>query len=180
MGNASGVIDFGSLAAAPEKLVKDGKMSLRFRHRVQNLITDGVGAVVGVRAEGPDGKTINFHGKNVVLATGGYVSNPELWKELTPQYPLCSYASPMSRGDGILAARAATSVSGGEKYLNTFIGVMEKPGDPCSGIFLLLSPKARAMCGKCSSTRTASASCARITPASTIANASCWRSQARR
>ncbi len=129
-----------------EKLVKDGKIDLRLSHRMRKLTTDHNGAVNGVEVEAPGGKVLTFRGRNVVLATGGYACGPEVWAELTPQYPLCSYANPYARGDGILAARElGARIDGSEKYLNTFAGVLDRPDDPRSGIFMLLSPNRRSV-----------------------------------
>lgn len=65
-----------------------------------------------------------------MLTSGGYAANPELWKELTP-YPLHSYCSPNSRGEGIIAAREIGAlVDNGEKFLCTFAGVPNNLEDP--------------------------------------------------
>lgn len=126
-----------------DRWVRAGRIDLRLQHRLTSLVTNARGAVVGVRAHTPNGE-FEFRAKNVVLASGGYASNPELWAKLTPKYPLCSYANPYSRGDGIVAARAAgAAVDLGDMYLNTFAGVLEDPKDPCSGAFLLLTPGVR-------------------------------------
>jgi fumarate reductase flavoprotein subunit len=133
-----------TLKPVHEKLVSAGKIDLRLQHRMCELVTDTSGAVVGVVAEGPDGKRETFRGKNIVLASGGYAGSPEVWRQLSPQIPLCSYCNPYSRGDGILAARAVgAAVDGNEKFLCTFAGVLEDPNDPRSGRFLILSPRAR-------------------------------------
>ena len=129
-----------------EALVNEGKIDLRLGHRMRKLTTDHNGAVNGVEVEAPGGKVMTFRGRNVVLATGGYACGPDVWAELTPQFPLCSYANPYSRGDGILAARdLGARVDGSEKYLNTFAGLLERTDDPRSGTFLLLSPNKRSV-----------------------------------
>jgi fumarate reductase flavoprotein subunit len=109
------------------------------------LLTDARGAVIGVQASTPGGD-VAFHGRNVVLASGGYAANPALWAKLTPKKPLCSHVNPYSRGDGLVAAQAVGApVDGSDKFLCTFAGFLENPRDPCSGQFLLLSPKARSI-----------------------------------
>jgi fumarate reductase flavoprotein subunit len=123
--------------------VARGRIDLRLQHRMTSLVTNRRGAVIGVRARTPAGEQV-FHGKNVVLASGGYAANPKLWAELTPKIPLCSYVNPYSRGDGIVAARAlGAPVDGSEKFLCTFAGVLEEPKDPRTGTFLPLSPGVR-------------------------------------
>jgi len=132
-----------ALRPTHDRLVREGRIDLRLQTRMTRLLTDAKGAVSGVRASTPNGE-VEFLGKNIVLASGGYAANPELWKKLTPAYPLCSHANPYSRGDGIVAASAlGAPVDGSDKFLCTFAGVLEDPRDPRSGAFLLLSPGAR-------------------------------------
>lgn len=123
-----------------DDLVARGRIDLRLQHRVERLLTDSRGAVVGVAATTPNG-SFEFRARRVILASGGYAANPALWAELTPELPLCSHGNPCSRGDGLQAARAlGAEVAGGENFLCTFAGFLEDPADPCSGNFLVLSP----------------------------------------
>ena len=72
---------------------------------VQELITDETGRVTGVKATMKTKTTETIPAKAVILATGGFASNPELVKRFTPQwagYP--STASVGAEGDGILMA----------------------------------------------------------------------------
>jgi fumarate reductase flavoprotein subunit len=132
-----------TLKPVHDRLVAAGRIHLRLQHRMTALLTNTRGGVVGVRASTPNGE-VEFRGRNVVLASGGYAANPQLWRELTPRVPLCAHANPYSRGDGIAAARAlGAPVDGSEKFLCTFAGFLENPRDPRSGNFLLLSPGAR-------------------------------------
>ena len=134
------------LQAMHRPLVDAGKIDLRLGHRLTKVLTDGTGAASGVAVTLDDGATQEFYGKNIVLACGGYVQNPELWDELAPGIPLCSFANPYSRGDGIVAARElGASIDGSEKFLCTFAGYLEDPNDPLSGQFLGISPKARSI-----------------------------------
>ena len=142
-GDHKGLSILDVLRPLHERLVRQGSIDLRLQHRMCELLTNPRGAVVGVRAETPGGQ-VEFHGKNVVLASGGYAANPQLWRELTPKIPLCSYVNPYSRGDGIVAAREqGAAVDGSEKFLCTFAGVLDQPEDPRSGAFLTLSPSNR-------------------------------------
>jgi fumarate reductase flavoprotein subunit len=142
-GAKAGLSVLETLKPVHDRLVQSGRIDLRLQHRLTSLLTDRRGAVVGIRARTPNGD-VEFAGRNVVLASGGYAANPVLWSELTPKIPLCSYANPYSRGDGIVAARAlGAPVDGADKFLCTFAGVLEDPRDPRSGTFLPLSPGAR-------------------------------------
>lgn len=132
-----------ALRPSHEQLVRSGRIDLRLQTRMTSLSTDASGAVTGVRALTPQGE-VEYRSRNVVLASGGYAANPELWQRLTPRYPLCSHVNPYSRGDGIVAASAlGAQVDGSDKFLCTFAGVLDDPQDPRSGAFLLLSPGAR-------------------------------------
>ncbi len=143
-GTSMGLSILETLRPLHDKLIAAGKIDLRLKHRMRSLMTDASGTALGVRVEGPDGKELEFRGRNIVLTTGGYAAGPDVWKELTPQFPLCSYASPMARGDGIVAAKAmGAQVGYGENYLTTFAGVLNDESNPCSGGFLGLSPKSR-------------------------------------
>jgi fumarate reductase flavoprotein subunit len=134
-----------TLKPVHDRLVQAGQIDLRLQHRMSRLITNGRGAVIGVAASTPGGE-VEFFGKNVVLASGGYAASPQLWAKLTPKIPLCSHANPYSRGDGLAAAQALGAVvDGSDKFLCTFAGFLENARDPRSGNFLLLSPKARSI-----------------------------------
>ncbi|MEM9531355.1 MAG: FAD-dependent oxidoreductase, partial [Pseudomonadota bacterium] len=142
-GDNQGLSVLEALRPHHDALVKAGKIDLRMGTRMTSLITDTDGAVTGVRAETPEGEQV-FAGRNVVLTTGGYAANADLWQSLTPSVPLCSLCNPYSRGDGLTAARElGATVDGGEKFLCTFAGYLEDNEDPTSGQFLLLSPQAR-------------------------------------
>ncbi len=109
-----------------------GTVTLSLETRMTRLIVEA-GAVVGVEVEARDGTTAEILGQNVVLTTGGYAANPELWAELTPGRPLRSYCNPYSRGEGIMAARdIGAAVSGGDQFLCSFAGIMMDPADPLS------------------------------------------------
>lgn len=70
------------------------------------LLTDDEGNIVGVIAEGPEGK-ITIHAKKVILASGGFAKNEELLARLIPEMEgtaELSAASAGSTGDGIIMA----------------------------------------------------------------------------
>lgn len=67
-------------------------------------MTDDSGRVVGVRVSSPQGE-YTITAKTVILATGGFASNPEMVAKYTPMwagYP--STASVGATDDGILMA----------------------------------------------------------------------------
>lgn len=142
-GSNKAVSILDTLKPVHDRLVAQGRIELRLQHRMSRLLSDGRGTVTGVAASTPNGE-FAFLGRNVVLASGGYAANPGLWSELTPDYPLCSYVNPYSRGDGIVVARElGARVDGSNRFLCTFAGFLEDAADARSGGFLALSPGAR-------------------------------------
>ena len=110
-----------------------------------------IGRGDGVEVETPAGETEIHYGQNVVLASGGYAANLEMWSEITPQFTLTSYCNPFSRGDGIRAAQElGASVTGGEAFLTTVAGFRQVAEDPLSGAHLRLNPATRKLgvCGR--------------------------------
>ena len=69
------------------------------------LLTDDSGAVVGVRAVGADGEEVEFSGRAVLLATGGFGQNHEMLVELRPDFAnaITDEIAPTT-GDGIRMA----------------------------------------------------------------------------
>lgn len=121
-----------------------GTVNLSLQTKLSSLAIED-GNVVGIHAEARDGTKALIRGQNVVLASGGYAANPELWSELTPSYPLRSHCNPYSRGDGIVAARdAGAKVDRGDMFLCSFASVLQDPNDPLSlRLGLVLSPHMR-------------------------------------
>lgn len=142
-GPKQGISILEALRPAHAKWVDRGRIDLRLQHRMRSLLTDTRGAVSGVLADTPNGP-IEFRARHVVLASGGYAANPQLWQKLTPKVPLCSHVNPYSRGDGLVAAATlGATIDGSEKFLCTFAGFLENPRDARSGNFLALSPGSR-------------------------------------
>ncbi|MFZ7121566.1 MAG: flavocytochrome c [Eubacteriaceae bacterium] len=72
------------------------------------LIVDENGVVTGVEAENADGETIEYLGKAVILATGGFTQNEELIKEYAPMaIDSVSWTNIGNTGDGLIMARDA-------------------------------------------------------------------------
>ena len=128
-----------------DKLVASGKIDLRLNTRMTGIVTDASGAALGVTVETKDGKSDTLHGRNVVITTGGYAHNADLWKEMTPDIPLRAYTNDFSRGDGLLAARKiGAKVDGADTFLCTFAGVLNDPNDPYStALGMQFSPQTR-------------------------------------
>lgn len=80
-----------------------GQVLTRPGTRVGGLLTTRDGEVFGVRAD-VAGQSLDFRGRNVLLASGGYAMNPEFFGMLVghPLYTASSY--PHSQGDGLMLA----------------------------------------------------------------------------
>ncbi|MEQ8736504.1 MAG: FAD-dependent oxidoreductase [Rhodospirillaceae bacterium] len=108
-----------------EPLTASGAVTIMTSTEASELIQDDNGNVIGVVTVNADGKTARYMGKNVVLTSGGYASNPEMFEELegAPDYSDVSY--PYSQGAGITLG---TSVGGyvryGEHHLPLFGAIL--------------------------------------------------------
>ncbi len=91
---------------APE--VASGRVTVQLGTRVNGLITDEAGAVLGVRAQA-DGKDLEFRGRHVLITTGGYAMNPQRFQQLVGVPPYAGTSYPWQLGDGL---DLATSVGG--------------------------------------------------------------------
>lgn len=89
-----------------EKFLLDKGIEILTETKATELLTDNEGNVIGVVAEGKDGK-ITVHAKKVILAAGGYAKNEELLETYIPEAAGTadlSIASAGSTGDGIVMA----------------------------------------------------------------------------
>ena len=86
------------------------------------------GAVTGVVAKGKDGKAITFNARSVVIATGGFDRNKELFTKYAPAYDgAFTYVSAGNTGDGLVMGQAAGAATSGKGGIIGFRGV---PGEP--------------------------------------------------
>lgn len=96
-----------ALVAALSDAVDARDITLLTQTEAVSLLTDESGAVTGVTAKNEEG-TFPIHAQAVILATGGFASNPEMVADYTPDwagYP--STASVGATGDGIRMAQEA-------------------------------------------------------------------------
>lgn len=99
-GKALGTVVVPALKKEVDRLGIDTRLQTK---AVELIVTDG--KVVGAVVESPSG-SYRIHADSVILATGGFASNPDLVAKYTPQwagYP--STASRGSTGDGLLMAQ---------------------------------------------------------------------------
>ena len=126
----AGITIFNTLKPLWDKYVSAGKINILLEHKLTNLIKID-NEVVGIKASF-DGKESIFHGKNIVLTTGGYASNHAFFKKVTPDHPrLISTARLTSTGDGIIAAKSIGAKFKGAEMHNSTLGGIEL--EPMSG-----------------------------------------------
>jgi len=106
----------------------DGKIDLRLESRVTSLEPDSSRAVWRVTYAGPDGQE-RLAARNVVLATGGFGGNPELFSRVTNGLPLLSPAPATADGSGLeLALKLGGVVQNSNIFLPTVGGVPQESG----------------------------------------------------
>ena len=121
-GTESGLSILKVLKRLLDERIALGGIDLRLNTGADSLIEEG-GAIVGVRTAGGD-----FTAKNVVIATGGFGANPEMFARLEGA-PLVSAAWPTSTGDGIaMAEDVGAAIAGAGTYLPTFGGLPSPDG----------------------------------------------------
>ncbi len=117
-----------ALAAAAER--SGGEF--HYRTTAQDLIREPDGSVAGVVASGPDGESIRFRARAVVLGSGGFQGNGEMLTRYLG--PRARYTRPVARGgyynkgEGIRMALAAGAAPCGD-----FGEIHAEPLDPRSG-----------------------------------------------
>ena len=107
------------------KLLEEKKVSILMQTQAAELMMDSDGAVVGVVAEGPDGKRFNYRSRNVVIASGGSGGDPDMFQELNGAPLYIRMAYPYNKGGGVkLAQSAGGYIRGQEHYLCNDGGVL--------------------------------------------------------
>ncbi len=83
-----------------------GRITALLNMRVTGLLLSDAGSVEGVRVGGADGD-LAFRGRHILLTSGGYAMNKEMFEQLVgvPSYMAVSY--PHSQGDGLELAVSA-------------------------------------------------------------------------
>jgi len=97
---------------APE--LASGRVVAQLNTRVTGLLTSDSGAVEGIRAlvnpgAPGGGRELLARGRHVLITSGGYAMNPEMFERLCGQPPYVASSYPFSQGQGL---ELATSVGG--------------------------------------------------------------------
>lgn len=99
-----------------EKDIASGNVQVQLNTRVSDLLTSDDGTVEGIRAS-VNGENFTARGRHVLLTSGGYVMNPDMFQRLVgqPLYLDDSYA--FSQGDGLsLGASVGAALRGAELH----------------------------------------------------------------
>jgi fumarate reductase flavoprotein subunit len=105
-------------------------VELRLKTELVSLRSSSSGRISGIVArDRQSGVAEEIEAGSVVLATGGYAGNREMFARLTKDAPLFTSALPIATGKGIEIAEAAgAAVQGAEHFIPTFAGIEEEPG----------------------------------------------------
>ena len=79
--------------------LNSGRIVTQLNSPVTGLIVGDDGTITGVRAQTPVGEQV-FRGRHVLITTGGYANNPELFQDLIgqPTYTTGTYPSNLGKG----------------------------------------------------------------------------------
>ncbi|MFL2770214.1 MAG: FAD-dependent oxidoreductase [Rhodospirillaceae bacterium] len=117
--------------------VKKGGIDLRFDTECKELIQDEFGAVTGIVTKNNNGDLQDFSGSNVVITTGGYAANPQMFQKYSPGTPHYSATNPKSLGKGIaLLEHVDAKIEGGENVLPSYACVLDNPEDPLCSTYI--------------------------------------------
>ncbi|MCB2108220.1 MAG: FAD-dependent oxidoreductase [Rhodobacteraceae bacterium] len=102
-----------------------GLVTLMLASEAKELITNGDGDVIGVVAEDDDKVSHRVMGKNVVLTSGGYMFNPEMFEEMEKAPLHTNITYPYCYGAGLTMAVAVGGyVRGGENHTPLFGAIL--------------------------------------------------------
>jgi fumarate reductase flavoprotein subunit len=108
----------------------NGRIDIVLQSPVTQLLKSDTGAIEGVRAK-HNGTEQVYLGRQVLLATGGYASNPQLWEELDGYRQHVNAAYPFSKGDGLQMAKAVGGyLRGRSAYLTSFGAILAEESSP--------------------------------------------------
>ena len=113
---------------APE--LASGRVQTQINSRVVSLLQDRRGAVTGVRAITPAGER-EFHGRHILLTTGGYAMNPEAFLRHCGYPAYAAGAYPTDLGDGLdLATAIGARLRGRELHRAGTGSILTAPAFP--------------------------------------------------
>ncbi|MSO65954.1 MAG: FAD-dependent oxidoreductase [Alphaproteobacteria bacterium] len=124
-----------------EAEIAKGRVTLMLNTEVVGLLqAKAGGAVTGVVVRTKEGRREEIGGQNVVLMTGGYARNKQVFPLFSGGYPLFGgLANEHSQGTGLtLGLMAGSELWGTDSYMPTFAGIND-PRDPSRQIIATLT-----------------------------------------
>lgn len=113
---------------APE--LASGRVQTQVNSKVVSLLRDRRGAVTGVRARTPAGER-DFHGRHILLTTGGYAMNPEAFFRHCGYPAYAAGAYPTDLGEGLdLATTIGAQLRGRELHRAGTGSILTAPAFP--------------------------------------------------
>ncbi len=110
-----------------EKYVASGNIDIHFDHSFAGLGKTGKRYDMVV-CETPSGE-LSYHGKNIVITTGGYGSNPAYFQEKHGDIPLVSSCYPTATADGhMIVEKHGAKFRLGDFHLPSLGGMEEEAG----------------------------------------------------
>lgn len=96
-----------------EPHIQSGLVTIKTSTEATEILTNSRGDATGVATVNADDESEKFMGKNVVLTSGGYASNAQMFEELEGAIDYSDVSYPYSQGDGI---KLGQSVGGYVRY----------------------------------------------------------------
>jgi fumarate reductase flavoprotein subunit len=113
-----------------EPEIAKGGVTVLTNTKAKELITDG-DSVVGVVAESEDGELGRHIAGNILLACGGFASNPKMFEAIDGIRKYNDDSYPYSQGIGVSLARSVGGfVRGGDLHTPLFGGILESKDYP--------------------------------------------------
>jgi succinate dehydrogenase/fumarate reductase flavoprotein subunit len=124
----------------------DAGIAIRTGCRVQRVVTDGKGGVIGVEADAADGRTLTLKArKAVIFGSGGFTHDKELRKNFLSAPVFGGCAAVTNEGDFVNIGAAAGAVLGNMNYAWMCPIVLEKALNNDPGLIGTFSPSGDSM-----------------------------------
>ena len=125
--------------------IEKGGVTLRLETEVVGLTQNDDRAVTGVLVRNKDRTREEIAGANVVLTTGGYAANEELFPQFSSGFPLFGgMAIEQSQGTGIkIALEAGAELWGTDDFMPTFAGVQSLDEPKTYALATVTTPQVR-------------------------------------
>ncbi|PPR80050.1 MAG: Fumarate reductase flavoprotein subunit [Alphaproteobacteria bacterium MarineAlpha2_Bin1] len=116
-GPFGGISILDAITPLLDEQIASGNVVVSLRTKLKNIILNKM-EVIGIEIEAEDGTNAIINGKNIILSTGGYSSNPKLFKELSGPTLYWKGAYPFSNGEGLtIANKIGGILRGKQNYL---------------------------------------------------------------